>query len=643
MSKKPKVSVCCWTYNQEKYIRDALDGIFMQKVNFPMEVIIHDDASTDSTADIVREYEAKYPDMVRAIYQTENQFGKVPFTEKFIFPAVRGEYVAICEGDDYWIDENKLQKQVDFLDANPDFSVCFHSTKVTHEDETIPDYYFPAPKARFDRDVLTIYNLLCWNFIQTNSVMYRWRFNENFGPLDMGAAGVMPRDWYWHLLHAQMGKIKYLDEVMGVYRRNPNGIWSGSVENIHLNWGTSEINFYLSLEKYFPEYNILFGHKYTCKQALLYFKIYLKHQKFAEMQQILRVCPDCLDVVTAEPIKGNDKNYLLENPNELENALRRFFLIKDYNSVVAEILSPLFDVKELINTYYLLDDEYSREMLVKVITYRTCSGKNYKVPLTDIFPKVNTGEHCPEIGQCINEEDFLDFWILRYYLFDLNPIGYDIKLYTIKIVIFVELILKQYAYERDGVSIKAEPGDYVIDGGGCSGDTALYFANDVGEKGKVFSFEFIPNNLDLFHKNINLNPKLKKRIQLVESALWENSTSNLFVKENGPGTYCSMDEFPDYSMKIKTKSIDDFMKEEKIKKIDFIKLDIEGSELSSLHGAKETIQRFKPKLAICIYHKDEDFCTLAQYIKSILPEYNLYLDHYGDGLYETILYAKCKN
>lgn len=294
--KKPKVSVCCWTYNHEKYIREALDGIFMQKVNFPMEVIIHDDASTDSTADIIREYEAKYPDMVRAIYQTENQACKTNVIEEFVCPVIQGEYVAICEGDDYWTDENKLQKQVDFLDANPDFSICFHSIRVTHEDGSVPDHYFPEPKARFERDVLNVYHLLCWNFIQTNSVMYRWRFNETFGPLDLGAGYVMPRDWYWHLLHAQVGKIKYLDEVMGVYRRHKNGIWQGDLETICLNFGIPKLHFFLALEKYFPEYDTILGHPYTCKQALMYFKFYLKHQRFNEMQEILRLCPECLDV-----------------------------------------------------------------------------------------------------------------------------------------------------------------------------------------------------------------------------------------------------------------------------------------------------------------------------------------------------------
>lgn len=301
---KPKVSVCCWTYNHEKFIRDALDGFVMQKTDFPFEVIIHDDASTDKTADIIREYEAKYPNLFRTIYQTENQYCKANFIESVVFPMVKGEYVAICEGDDYWTDDNKLQKQVDFLDANPEFSVCFHSINVVHDDGT-PNHYFPKPNDRFNRDVLTVYNLLCWNFIQTNSVMYRWRFNENLSPLNFDSYKIMPLDWYIHLLHAQVGKIKYLDDPMGVYRRHGNSVWSVNLEEVYLKFGINKLLFFIALEKHFPEYNEILGHSYTCKQALIYFKTYLKHQRFSEMQQILAMCPDCLD-----PELTNDNNYI---------------------------------------------------------------------------------------------------------------------------------------------------------------------------------------------------------------------------------------------------------------------------------------------------------------------------------------------
>ena len=107
------VSVICNVFNHEAYIRDALEGFVSQKTNFPFEVLIHDDASTDKSADIIHEYEAKYPNLIKPIYQTQNQYSRGGgITRKFQIPRVKGKYIAMCEGDDYWTDENKLQKQV---------------------------------------------------------------------------------------------------------------------------------------------------------------------------------------------------------------------------------------------------------------------------------------------------------------------------------------------------------------------------------------------------------------------------------------------------------------------------------------------------------------------------------------------------
>ena len=117
MNENIKLSVVCITYNHERFIRDCLEGFVMQKTDFPFEILINDDASTDKTADIIREYEAKYPHLFRCVYQTENQQGKKNVWTDILFPMVQGEYVALYEGDDYWTNPLKLQKQVDFLDA----------------------------------------------------------------------------------------------------------------------------------------------------------------------------------------------------------------------------------------------------------------------------------------------------------------------------------------------------------------------------------------------------------------------------------------------------------------------------------------------------------------------------------------------
>src|SRR5690606_29817302 len=121
MKESPIVSIICYAYNHEKYIKDALNGFVMQKTEFPFEIIIHDDASSDKTADIIREFEREYPHILKPIYQTINQYsiekGKVT---RICYEAAKGKYIALCEGDDYWTDPLKLQKQVDFMESNPE-------------------------------------------------------------------------------------------------------------------------------------------------------------------------------------------------------------------------------------------------------------------------------------------------------------------------------------------------------------------------------------------------------------------------------------------------------------------------------------------------------------------------------------------
>lgn len=293
---KPKVSICCLAYNHEKFIRQALDSFLMQKTNFPFEVLVHDDASKDSTASVIREYEAKYPDIIKPIYQTQNQFAINKSGDKhFNFPRVQGEYVALCEGDDFWIDENKLQKQVDFLDNNADFSMCFHPVKVFYEDGSVPDAIFPDFEGEFKHvKFLDFITLLQKNFIQTNSVMYRWRLTSQEQIDNLYPDGILPSDLFLHLLHAHIGKIGYINEVMAAYRKHKNGLWKGDDEIFHLNYGLPELRFYLALEKQFPEYNKYEGHTTTCAVALSLLQTYLKHKRINEMQEILKLCPDCI-------------------------------------------------------------------------------------------------------------------------------------------------------------------------------------------------------------------------------------------------------------------------------------------------------------------------------------------------------------
>lgn len=129
------VSIQCLVYNHEPYLRQCLDGFVMQKTNFRFEAVVHDDASTDGSAAIIREYAAKYPDIIKPIYETENQYSKHDGSlRRIVNSALRGKYVAMCEGDDYWIDPLKLQKQVDFLEAHPDYTLSCHRYKIYNEE-----------------------------------------------------------------------------------------------------------------------------------------------------------------------------------------------------------------------------------------------------------------------------------------------------------------------------------------------------------------------------------------------------------------------------------------------------------------------------------------------------------------------------
>ena len=210
----PKVSVVSITYNQEPYIRETLDGFVAQKTDFPVEVIVADDASTDATPAIIGEYADLYPCLFRPILRPRNVGIHANLTDAM--SAARGEYLALCEGDDYWVDPLKLSKQVAFLDLHPETTVCFHPVRVT-DDSLAHDFEHPPVKWRKD---LRVETLIARNFIHTNSVVYRRLPRYDDIPAD-----ILPLDWYLHVRHAADGEIAILPDTMSVYRRHPQGVW----------------------------------------------------------------------------------------------------------------------------------------------------------------------------------------------------------------------------------------------------------------------------------------------------------------------------------------------------------------------------------------------------------------------------------
>ena len=137
---KPLVSICCTAYNHELYITEAIESFLMQETDFPFEVLVHDDCSTDDTANIIREYEKKYPNIIKPIYQKENQYSKGVKITPIVIKKSVGKYIALCEGDDYWTDLFKLQKQVDFLEENDDYVITYASVEAFNENGKIKNY-----------------------------------------------------------------------------------------------------------------------------------------------------------------------------------------------------------------------------------------------------------------------------------------------------------------------------------------------------------------------------------------------------------------------------------------------------------------------------------------------------------------------
>ena len=221
----PKVSVCIPTYNHEKYIRQTLNGALMQQTDFEIEIVIGDDASTDNNQQLIQEYVNKYPTIFRAFLHKENQGPKEP--REFggrnnvlqLLKACKGNYVALCEGDDYWTDSLKLQKQVNFMEANPDYAICHHNMQVIYEDGS-PEHFFNGENQKVKSSIIDILEDR-W-FIATAATLYRNIFREkDFVEWHSRAAA---GDWALVIQLAATGKIHYLPETMGVYRKHRGGL-----------------------------------------------------------------------------------------------------------------------------------------------------------------------------------------------------------------------------------------------------------------------------------------------------------------------------------------------------------------------------------------------------------------------------------
>lgn len=231
MESKPcKVSVVCTAYQHEPYIRRTLEGFVSQETDFPFEVLVNDDASADGTADIIREYTEKYPHIIRPFLQEKNLYSQgINLYDAVLYPAARGEYIAACEGDDCWIDPHKLQRQVDFLDAHPDYSACVHNTL----GERIGSGETPAPlfPQTGDRDIPFEQVLQGMSrAFHTSSILARREFVVNPPDFRNVAFTYGFTDYAVGLWLTMNGKVRFLDSCMSLYRMGSNpSAWSSGV------------------------------------------------------------------------------------------------------------------------------------------------------------------------------------------------------------------------------------------------------------------------------------------------------------------------------------------------------------------------------------------------------------------------------
>lgn len=306
---------------------------------------------------------------------------------------------------------------------------------------------------------------------------------------------------------------------------------------------------------------------------------------------------------------------------------KRYFFINslDDNKGKLEKIIFLFD---------LLNDQLSKDLLVKVLSCRMYGHLNMKMPLNN----ESYWEERKKISELIDSDEKIET-VKDYFLdkFNMRKMGFPISLFYFPLGIHNTFILQQYYYKAEKIGV--QEGDYVIDAGGCYGDTALYFAHKAGNKGKVFTFEFIPANLEIMKRNLELNPEINSRIDICPNPIWENSGVRMYFKNGNTGSRVSLDSFEDKDGEIESISIDDFVLNNKVTKIDFIKMDIEGAELRALKGAENTLKKFKPRLAIALYHSMDDFFEIPSYINSLGLNYRYYLDHFTTQVEETMLFA----
>jgi len=224
MAEDIQVSVCVMTYNHAPFIRECLDSILNQKTSFSFEVIVNDDCSTDGTTEIVREFENKYPGIIIPVYHKHNLYREFKNAHKdyynhIMFPMARGKYIACCDGDDYWLTDNKLQRQYNIMESNPNYSLCHHSFLILKDGALTERLYKSTPTQNLEEAAYSAH-------IQTTSMFFR-NPHQQLVPEDFDFKHTIYQ-FFWAIRLAEFGDVYYIDEPLSVARQHVGGSFNGS-------------------------------------------------------------------------------------------------------------------------------------------------------------------------------------------------------------------------------------------------------------------------------------------------------------------------------------------------------------------------------------------------------------------------------
>lgn len=297
----------------------------------------------------------------------------------------------------------------------------------------------------------------------------------------------------------------------------------------------------------------------------------------------------------------------------------------------------IYEIDGLRRTFDLLESSTSKELFRMLLLFRVLGHMHVRLPTNrpEHWLVRNTAKAQARAPSRLAYEGLFG----RLQEFEIEFENRKIALDCWWLNVAWTFLFRQYYFSRDGATIRPEPGDHVIDAGSCFGDTALAFATSVGPGGRVYSFEMVLANLEVLRHNLQRNPDLAARIDVVPEALGDTDGSRLYLHGQGPGAAVS-DQPSDQPVTVAT--IDAFVRGRGIDRIDFIKMDIEGAEFSALRGAEQTIRRDRPKLAISIYHRLEHFAWVPAWIDDLHLGYRFYLDHYTIHAEESIVYASAR-